>query len=542
MATLTASVREYCDLLTKSRLLPADDVEALRQRWADGTGGADDQVEGFIKFLVKQERVLTPYQAVMIQRGHPEGFFLNGYKILDRIGKGQMGGVYKAVHALGQVVALKILASSRAKDPHTLGRFQREARLLIGLDHPNVVRAFQVGEANGVHYIVMEHLEGETLDEVLARRTRLPVGESVRLVRQALAGLQHLHERRMVHRDVKPSNLMLTPAAAAGKADATWEATVKVLDIGLGRELFDETAPEGKIDTQLTAEGAVLGTPDYLAPEQARDARTSDIRADVYSVGCVLYHCLTGRPPFPDTNIMAQMLRHATEPPAPLDEFLAAVPRGLQDVLDKLLAKDPDHRYQMPAEAADALARFLPAGAGAAPAGAHLVPAYREWLQTESQLEMPPELLPPAPAPRGPSAAAKPGTAQAAPPPGRDGGTKESTRRAADTAKPPTAASPALATTKSGGVPAPPRPAPRARPPAPLPIEDEVDVELVSLPAAPAVVPIPLPEAEVMDLDPEPEPAGLLPSNRRDLVMLAAGGFGTLIAVGLGYLLAQAAR
>src|SRR5438477_4270352 len=124
MATLTASVPEYCTLLTKSRLLPAGDVDALRRRWADENRGTDDQVEAFIKFLVKQERVLTSYQAVMIQRGHPEGFFLNGYKILDRIGKGQMGGVYKAAHALGQTVALKILASSRARDPHALGRFQ----------------------------------------------------------------------------------------------------------------------------------------------------------------------------------------------------------------------------------------------------------------------------------------------------------------------------------------------------------------------------------------------------------------------------------
>src|SRR5205823_3680327 len=117
------------------------------------------------------------------------------------------------------------------------------------LDHPNVVRAFQVGEAGGVHYIVMEFLEGETLDEVLARRKRLPPAEAVRLACQALAGLQHLHERRTVHRDLKPSNLMLTPGPAPGKPDTTWDATVKILDIGLGRELFDEATPEGQIET-----------------------------------------------------------------------------------------------------------------------------------------------------------------------------------------------------------------------------------------------------------------------------------------------------
>src|SRR5437764_552151 len=183
MATPAASVPEYCSLLTKSRLLPAEEVDALYRRWKDESGAGDEQVEAFGKFLAGR-RVLTPYQAAMIQRGRSDGFFLDGYKILDRIGKGQMGGVYKAVHTLGQVVALKILPASKAKDPHTLGRFQREARLLTQLDHPNVVRAFQVGEAGGRYYIVMEYLEGETLDEGPTRPKRLPVGEAVRLIRR----------------------------------------------------------------------------------------------------------------------------------------------------------------------------------------------------------------------------------------------------------------------------------------------------------------------------------------------------------------------
>src|SRR5262245_57012793 len=272
MATQTTSVREYCTLLKKSKLLPADEVERLHGRWRDETRGEDEQVDQFRKYLVHR-RALTEYQAALIQRGRAENFFLGGYKILDRIGKGQMGGVYKAVHGLGQIVALKILPASRAKDQHLLGRFQREARLLTQLDHPNVVRAFQVGESNNVHYIVMEFLEGETLDEVLSRRKRIPAAEAARLVCQAFDGLQHLHDKRMVHSDLKPANLMITPEPAKGKPDTTWDATVKILDIGLGRELFDEDTPQGQIETQLTADGAVLGTPDYLAPEQAKDAR-----------------------------------------------------------------------------------------------------------------------------------------------------------------------------------------------------------------------------------------------------------------------------
>ncbi|HVL12870.1 MAG TPA: protein kinase, partial [Gemmata sp.] len=173
MATPTATVRDYCTLLAKSKLLPTEQVEGLAKRWRDETRGTDAQVDEFRKYLTSR-RFLTDWQAQMVQRGRADGFFVGGYKILDRVGKGQMGGVYKAVHSLGQIVALKILPASRARDAHVLGRFQREARLLTQLDHPNVVRAFHVGEAGGVHFIVMEYLEGETLDEVLARRKRLP--------------------------------------------------------------------------------------------------------------------------------------------------------------------------------------------------------------------------------------------------------------------------------------------------------------------------------------------------------------------------------
>src|SRR5207248_10520605 len=130
----------------------------------------------------------------------------------------------------------------------------------------------------------------------------------------------------------------------------------------------------------------VLGTPDYLAPEQARDARTADIRSDIYSLGCVLYHALTGRTPFPDTNIMSQMLKHATERPAPLHDLIPDVPPGLQQVFDMFTAKDPDQRYQTPAAAAEALKPFLAPNAGAAPAGASLLPAYQQWLESESGL------------------------------------------------------------------------------------------------------------------------------------------------------------
>jgi serine/threonine protein kinase len=382
MPTHATTVTEYCGVLARSKLLPEPEVTALHDRFRREAPGGD--VDQFRRFLV-QSGALTEYQAAMIQRGHTEGFVVGGYTILDRIGKGQSTGVYRAAHPSGQVVALKVLPASRARDPETLARFQREGRLLTQLDHPNVVRAFQLGQSGNVHFIVMEHLDGETLDEVLARRKRLPVPEAVRLVHQALRGLQHLSEKRMVHRDLKPANLMVSPP----EQDDTLVSAVKILDIGIGRELFDEDSADGP-KTPLTVEGAVLGTPDYLPPEQARDARSADVRSDLYSLGCVLFHLVAGRPPYPDANLMSQMVRHATEAPPQLGG-----PPGLQAAFERMVAKDPADRPQTPAEAADALAAFLPASGGTAVAPA-VLPEYQRWLEKESSTELPAVVAPPA--------------------------------------------------------------------------------------------------------------------------------------------------
>jgi serine/threonine protein kinase len=530
MATPATTAAEYCSLLVKSRLLPAEEVDSLYKRWKEERPGSDARVDSFRRFLVTR-RTLTEYQAALIQRGRSDGFFLGGYKILDQIGKGQMGGVYKAVHNFGQLVALKILPASRAKNSHVLGRFQREARLLTQLDHPNVVRAYQVGESGGVHYIVMEFLEGETLDEVLDRRGRLPISETIRLMRQTLDGLQHLHERRTVHRDLKPSNLMITPGGE-GKADTTWESTIKILDIGLGRELFDDDAPEAQIETQLTQEGSVLGTPDYLAPEQAKDARSADIRADVYSAGCVLYHCLAGRPPFPETNIMAQMLKHATEKPAPLSTLVEGnVPPAFQAVVDKMLAKKPEERYQTPAEAAEALKPFAASGPPAA--ASKVLPAYKDWLDSESQMEMPKPLAPPAAKPGSKPAPALPATSKPAPAvPGLTATTFNvpAIRTAPPVSKPVAPPKPVAPVVAPAALPAP------AAPPA----EEEMDVELVMepAPAAPAFDPYAVPVAAA----PLPREQPLWPPSRRDWIMLTAGAFGVVSAVGMGFVLARAAR
>jgi serine/threonine protein kinase len=382
------TVQNVYGLIIRSRLLALDDAKAMYERWQSESKGAVENVELFARWMVTHHYV-TEYQAMLLLRGHADGFYLNQYKIIDRLGRGRMAGVYKAAHALGQVVAIKVLPPSKAQDRQMLARFQREARLAMRLKHPNVVRSYQVAWATGLHYIVMEYLDGETLEEVLQRRRRLPPGESVRLIYQALQGLQHIHEQKLVHRDLKPSNLMLVPGREPGKPDTTLSATLKILDIGLGRTFFDDVNPASSSveEPQLTGEGVLLGTPDYLAPEQARNARAVDIRADIYSLGCVLYHCVAGQPPFPDTNIITQMIRHATEVPRPLKEFNPEVPDGLQQIVNWMLAKDPAQRYPTPERAAQALQMFLAAGVEANPVPAvdAKMKTYLTWLESNSQ-------------------------------------------------------------------------------------------------------------------------------------------------------------
>jgi serine/threonine protein kinase len=365
------TVQNVYGLLLRSKLLSIDDAKAMFARWNSEAKEQAGNLVQFTTWLVANQYV-TEYQAQLLARGHADGFYLNDYKILDRLGKGRMAGVYKAQYKLGQIVAIKVLPPSRAKDAILLARFQREAKLATRLRHPNIVRTFQVGQAGELHFLVMEYLVGETLEDLLIKRKALPPAEAVRLVYQALQGLQHINEQGLVHRDLKPSNLMLTPPAKAN----TLQSTLKILDIGLGRVMDEGAESEGG----LTGEGVLLGTPDYMAPEQARDPHSADIRADIYALGCVLYHLLTGQPPFPDTNIISQMIRHASETPRPLASFNASIPDGLQQIVSWMLAKKPEERYPTPARAAQALEVFLAAGA-AVPSSPDLDPSMAPYLR-----------------------------------------------------------------------------------------------------------------------------------------------------------------
>ncbi len=349
------SVESYCNLLARSKLLAAADVRTLRGRWLKESGRAVNDLPAFTRWLIANQYV-TDYQSNLLLRGKIERFFLSDYKLLERIGKGRMAGIYKAVDRLGQPVAIKVLPPSKVRDVQTFGRFQREARLAVKLKHPHIVRTLQTGEELGLHYIVMEYLDGQTLDEMLYQRGKLSATEALPLLVQALYGLQYLHEQDIVHRDLKPANLMLLPSLDAAGRSA---ASLRILDIGLGRALFDEGGNDGAAAVELTTEGALLGEPDYLAPEQARDAHAADIRADLYSLGCVLYHMLAGQPPFVDANRVRKLVRHATEAPRPVKEHNPSVPDAVQQLLDRLMAKDPAQRFATPGDAVKAVLSVL---------------------------------------------------------------------------------------------------------------------------------------------------------------------------------------
>ncbi len=479
MPTAPTSVKDLSNLLVKSRLLSADDVKAVARHSPAG-GAESDDLEAFRRVLILN-KYLTDYQAALLMRGHSEGFFLGEYKILELLAKGRMAGVYKAVHASGQTVAIKVLPSSKAKNPEVLARFRREAKLLTRLDHPNVVRSFQIGEADGRHYLVLEYLDGDTLEDVLEKRKTLTPVEAVRIVHQALIGLQHIHERGLIHRDLKPANLMLVDTG--GKSEDTLDRPVKILDIGLGKAVFDEAARSHVDDpTTLTGDGVLLGTPDYLAPEQARKASAADIRSDIYSLGCVLYQALTGNPPFPDASVLNTVMRHANEPVKPLAESMPRVPDGLQNVLNWMIAKDPAQRYATPDRAAQALHLFLKNTPVAWPAPAPL-PAFVKYLESTGEFESnPPSGIPVG---RLETAGRKPAAARMSVP-----------------------------------VAAPADAVPMASIPQPAFVEAGFDVEL-----------IPLPDVRPLD-DP---PRGPFEFDRRDAIMLCSGGGLVLGAILLGY-------
>lgn|GEM_PF-7001089 len=260
-----------------------------------------------------------------------------------------MGVVYKAEHrVMGRMVALKILSPEVMANPNAIDRFRREVHIASRLTHPNIVTAYDADEAGGLHFLVMEFVDGESLDKLVAREGPLPVSLACGYIYQAAIGLQYAHAQGMIHRDIKPHNLMLTRSGQ-----------IKILDFGLARIAVGGGDPTSVTALELTQSRAVVGTPDFLSPEQARCV-TPDPRSDLYSLGCTLYFLLVGRPPFGGVGPFAKMIAHVREPIPDVTEDRPGTPDELGRIIEKLMAKAPEDRYQTAAEVIEALRPFTP--------------------------------------------------------------------------------------------------------------------------------------------------------------------------------------
>jgi len=288
-----------------------------------------------------REGVLTYFHAEQFLLGKWRGFNLGKYRLLERIGVGGMGQVFLCEHVfMRKRVAIKVLPPTKAEDPVSLGRFYREARVASSLDHPNVVRTYDIDQDGPLHFLVMEYVDGISLLDLVKKTGPMNILRACHYMKQAAKGLDYAHQSGMIHRDIKPGNIMIDRAGNA-----------KILDMGLARFYRDEK-------DQLTLkydDKNVLGTADYVSPEQTRDSRNIDTRADIYGLGATFQFMLTGQPPFPDGTVAEKLISHQTKKPRTVREIRPEVSQGLSKIIEKMLAKDPADRFQSASEVAAAL-------------------------------------------------------------------------------------------------------------------------------------------------------------------------------------------
>jgi serine/threonine-protein kinase len=359
---MIATVDRLVELIHESQLFDAARLEGLRSLQA--TYG---DPHSLAKELLRRGW-LTDYQLRKIIKGRVADLSLGGYLILEPVGQGGMAEVFKVRRRRdGQIVALKVIRSDRRDDAKTLQRFRREVEAMAHLGaHPNIITACDIADVGVAHYYAMEYVDGLNLDRIIAQNGRLPVAPACDYARQAALGLQHAHEKGMVHRDLKPGNLLVAqPSSNGSESDASAGAqerfghwgTIKVLDLGLA--LVPQAAAAATAGFDLTRAGFSLGTVDYMAPEQVLDAHHVDIRADLYSLGCTFYEMLTGKPPFPDGSAIDKLASHRSKEPPSLQEKRPDLPAPVVEVVNKLLAKKPALRYQTPGELSGVLSEIL---------------------------------------------------------------------------------------------------------------------------------------------------------------------------------------
>jgi serine/threonine protein kinase len=491
------TIDEFLELVRKSAV--ADEKRLTAQLDKLRATGSLPTEPGQLAGLLVRDGLLTHFQAEQLLQGKWRRFSIGKYKVLERLGAGGMGSVYLCEHKLmRRRVALKVLPTAKAEDPSSLERFYREARAVAALDHPNIVRAYDIDQEDKLHFLVMEHVDGSSLQEIIKKTGPMDVVRACHYIRQAAMGLQHAHETAgLVHRDIKPGNILIDR-----------NGIVKILDMGLARFFHDE-------DDILTKkyDENVLGTADYLAPEQALDSHSVDIRADIYSLGATFYFCLTGKTPFAEGTVAQKLIWHQTRQPKSLKSLRPEVPDGVVAIIERMMAKDAGQRYQMPHMVVDALAPWTqtpippppdeempqfslaamggpttetglsPAGRGV-PSGDPSPPPRKVWQVPPSSASNPVvQVAPPAtPAPASAQAPAPPAPAPAPPAP---------QRKTAPPAVPPVAAAPI-------------RPPPVS--PAPAPRQA----------AAPPVKPAANGQARILAAPQPPPPAPALPPSTPD--------------------------
>jgi len=342
---VVVSLQQFVENLARSGLMSAGEVSAfLRGRPAEKQ---PEDAQTLAQALVQAGK-LTKYQALMLYQGRPKGLVFGEYTVLDKLGQGGMGVVLKAQHRrMKRFVAVKVLPAAAMKSAGAVKRFYREVEAAAKLNHPNIVQAYDAGEHEGLHYLVMEYVEGRDLASVVKEQGPLEVRQALDCILQAAKGLAYAHGEGVVHRDIKPGNLLLDK-----------KGTVKILDMGLARVAL-AVGGDAQSDERLTQSGQVMGTCDYMAPEQAEDTRKADQRSDVYSLGCTLYRLLTGKVPYGGDSLMQVLLAHRDAPIPSLETARPEVPAGVAAIFEKMVAKRPEDRYPSVLEVIADIEAFL---------------------------------------------------------------------------------------------------------------------------------------------------------------------------------------
>jgi hypothetical protein len=322
----------FLEHLRQSRLLDEEQLTGVLSRF-----DADVPAQSIASALT-DEGLLTRFQARQVWEGKARGLVLGQYRLLEELGEGGFGRVYKAVHTMmDRLVAIKVIAPELVENSGARSWFRREVLAYTELNHPNIVMAYDANEVDDVLFLVMEYVEGPNLDGLVKQNGPLEVGQACEMLRQAGLALQHAHEKGMVHRDIKPANLLIPRGGPA---------LVKIVDFGLAR--LQRSAKAGTV--LLQNESSFLGTPDYVSPEQARSVHNVDIRSDLYSLGCTFYFALTGRKPFVGKTLMEVLIQHLEAEPEPMQAFRPDVPDEVCRIVRRLMAKSPERRFPTPAE------------------------------------------------------------------------------------------------------------------------------------------------------------------------------------------------